>query len=98
MGASPYLSRNSWPPGASADQFFDGEDIPYWWIPVHILTQDPAQDGRWVADETLTICMGDCDLARASIVDYIDYLDSLVASPEATPVATPQAWRERPLE
>jgi len=85
------------PPHAYSDALETEEDLLVWWIPVHILVQEPDLDGRWVVDETLTICMGDCDLARAGAVDYIAELDSLVASPEATPVATPQAWRERPL-
>lgn len=73
-------------PGYGADQFIDGDDIPYWHIPVHVLAQDPTQAGRWVVDETFTVCMGDCDLARVRIVDYIDYLESLTITPDA---ATP---------
>ncbi len=90
--AVPYVQLI--PPETYADALESGEDLLAWQIPVHILTQDPAQDGRWVVNETLTIWMGDCDFARARIVDYIDSLDSLVASSEATPVATPQARHE----
>lgn len=54
--------------------------------------QEPSLDGRWVMDETLILCMGDCDLARANMVNYIEHADSVVPNrDEATPVATPQA-------
>ncbi|MBA3275267.1 MAG: hypothetical protein H0T72_05690, partial [Chloroflexia bacterium] len=82
------------PPGTYPFSTEDVDDIPYWWIPVHVLAQDPTQDGRWVIDETFTLCMGDCDLARAQTVDYIAYLESLVTTPDAaTPAATPVASR-----
>lgn len=91
--ALPYVQLV--PPDAYPHSLGDADHIMIWWIPVHVLTQDPAQDGQWVVDETLTMCMGDCDLARANIVDYIDSLDSLVPdSDDATPAATAQTRRE----
>jgi len=84
-------------PGNEADQFIDGEDIPNWWIPVHILAQDPAQNGRWVIDETFIVCMGDCDRAHAEIVEYMEGLGidpnaSLGGTPTAATPAADAIW------
>lgn len=82
------------PPGSYPFSVEDVNEFPYLYITVHILVQEPALDGRWVVDETIDVCMGDCDQARAEIVEYIAYLDSLVTPDVGTPVATPRAWRD----
>ncbi|MBA2468989.1 MAG: hypothetical protein H0V37_06250 [Chloroflexia bacterium] len=93
------------PPSIYPHALADMDDIPYWFIPVHVLARDQTQHSRWVIDETFTLCMGDCDLARARIVEEIDYLEGLVTTPnaatpppvtpDATPIATPRTSGER---
>jgi len=71
---------------------------PYVTIQVDILIQDSAQDGRWVVDEQIWLCLGDCDSYRQSLVQDIFErgLSPSAATPEATPVATPRAIAANP--
>jgi hypothetical protein len=44
------------------------------------------QDGEWVLDEILNVCIGECDAYWAS------YDIAPERTPAATPIATPDAW------
>lgn len=50
--------------------------------------QDPTQDGKWVLDETLPICIGECDEFWTAIADGTLYAPISNAIPGATPEAS----------
>jgi hypothetical protein len=79
------------PPGGWVGSLAGAENTPYWLVSVHILALDESQDGRWVMDEQLTLCMGDCD---QYVTDFFDALEAQGFDfnlQESTPAATPSS-------
>jgi hypothetical protein len=53
--------------------------------------QDPTQDDKWVLDETLPICVGECDAYWEQMMDPTNWSDFNRPSLVATPAASPEA-------
>lgn len=59
---------------------------PYDWLFIKVDTLRQV-DGQWVLDDRVSVCVGNCDAARAQ---YVDQLVSMGIEVPGTPVATPK--------
>jgi hypothetical protein len=55
----------------------------------NIYIQDSASNNRWVLDESLLLCVGECDMFYEQMARDLSILPSATHSPAASPAATP---------
>jgi hypothetical protein len=76
---------------------YDLGGIPSIIMSFNIYMQDPASNHRWVLDESLLLCVGECDMFYEQMSRDLSVLPASTPFPAASPVATPALARRHSI-